>query len=99
MCAESRNHAIGEDVRSMIQEELLDHVRLVAEAQDEVRMAVLAVVLHHVPEDRLVADRDHRLRDVLGIFSDPGAEATAEKDNFHQQTSLGSMTLGSGIGT
>ena len=45
------------------EEELLDRLGLVAQAEDEVLVPPGGVVLHDVPEDRPAADRDHRLRD------------------------------------
>ena len=66
-----------------VQEEFLDDVGLVAEAQHEIAMPVLAVVLHHVPQDRLLADRDHGLGDVLGVVADAGAETAAEQNDLH----------------
>ena len=75
--------AVGEDLRPVVEEELLDDVGLVAEAQHEIAVTVLAVILHHVPQDRLMADRDHRLRDALGIFADARAEPAAEQNDLH----------------
>jgi hypothetical protein len=49
----------------VLEEVLLDVVGLVPEAQDEVLVPVVGVVLHQVPHDRAVPDRDHRLGDVL----------------------------------
>jgi hypothetical protein len=40
-----------------------------AEAQDEVFVAVMGVVLHQMPHDWSIADRHQGLRDVLGILS------------------------------
>ena len=65
LVAETRDDAVGIGLRLVVQEEFLDDVCLVAKAQDEVLVPELAVVVHQVPEDRLVADRDHRLRDAL----------------------------------
>ena len=45
-------------------------------------MAELAVVVHQVPKDRLVADRNHRLRDVFGYVPDARAETAAEQNCF-----------------
>src|SRR6476619_271954 len=73
-------------MRPVVQEELLDDVRLVAEAEHEIAMPVFAVVMHQVPEDRLVADRDHRLRDVFRIIANSGAEASAEQNCLHGLT-------------
>ena len=70
-------------MRPVIEEELLDDIRLVAEAQNEVSVTVLAVILHQMPKDRLVADRDHRLRDVFRVIADARAETAAEENCFH----------------
>ena len=43
------------------QEEFLDLVRSVAEAQNELVVPVVAVVLHQVPQDRALANVDQRL--------------------------------------
>src|SRR6185295_2838404 len=53
------------------------------EAEDEAVQAVSAVDLHDVPEDRLRADLDHRLRPVLGLLAQPRALAAAEDDHRH----------------
>ena len=84
--AEAGDDAIGIDVRPVIEEELLDDIRLVAEAQNEVSVTVLAVVLHQMPKDRLVADRDHRLRDVFRVIADARAKTAAEENCFHVKT-------------
>jgi len=55
LVAETRDDAVGVGLRLVVQEVFFDDVRLVAKAQDEVLVAELAVVMHQVPEDRLVA--------------------------------------------
>ena len=81
--AETGDDAVGVDVRPVVEEELLDDVRLVAKAQDEILVPVLAVIVHQVPEDRLIADRDHRLGNALGIIADARAETSAEQNCLH----------------
>ena len=49
-----RDDAVGVGLLAPVQEEFLDGVGLVAEAEHEIAMPVLAVVLHHVPQDRLL---------------------------------------------
>ena len=83
LVAETRDDAVGVGLRLVVQEVFFDDVRLVAKAQDEVLVAELAVVVHQVPEDRLVADRYHRLRDVFGYVPDARAETAAEQNCFH----------------
>ena len=68
-------------VQEVVGEVLLDHVALVAEADHEVGEAVLAVDLHDVPEDRVLADLGHRLGLDLrllrrGACPDPPARMT-----------------------
>ena len=70
-------------VQEVVGEILLDHVALVAEADDEIVDAVMGVDLHDVPEDRLAADLDHRLRPQVGFLGDAGAQAAREDDRFH----------------
>ena len=77
------NHAIGIGRLPPVEEELLERVGLVAEAKHEIAMPVLAVVLHHVPQDRLLADRNHRLGDALGIVADARSQAPAEQNDLH----------------
>ena len=74
------------------EEELLDRLGLVAEAEHEVGEAEVGVVLHHVPEDGPGADRNHRLGHHLGCLSHPQSLAAAEDHHLH-------MTFTSGIGT
>src|SRR6267378_3477292 len=68
----------------ILEEVLLDAVGLIAKAQDEVLVAEMRVVSHHVPEDRPVADGDQGLRDGLGIIPESHAEAATEKNDFHR---------------
>src|SRR6185503_9380416 len=64
-------------------EVVLDDVGPVAEAQDEVLVSEVGVVLHDVPEDRAIADRHHRLRDVLVVIPKPRPQTTTEEHNLH----------------
>src|SRR5437879_4215876 len=54
----------------VIEEVLLDQVASIAETQDELGVAEIRVVLHQMPDDRPVADIDHRLRDRLRVRSE-----------------------------
>src|SRR5262249_25187370 len=75
--------AIGVLLGPVPEEEILDDVCLVAEAENEVAVTVLAVILHHMPENGLMADRYHRLRDVVRVLANPGTQAAAEKHDLH----------------
>src|SRR6185437_13574155 len=82
--AEAGNDAVGVGLRLVVQEEILDDVGLVTKAQHEILVTVLAVVVHEVPQDRLVADRDHRLGQALGNISDSRAQTSAKKNRLHR---------------
>src|SRR5262249_11728612 len=76
-------------VRPVVQEELLDLPALVAEAEDEAPVPVVAVQLHDVPEDRPSTDVHHGLRQPLAHLADAGALSAAKDDNrgvvIHQE--------------
>jgi len=64
-----------------VEEVVLDHEALVAEAEDEVPEAVVRVVLHDVDQDRHLADLDQRLRNELGLLVQAGSRSAAEDDD------------------
>src|SRR5437879_13411502 len=72
----------------VIPEIVLDDVGAVAQAQDEVLVPEVGVVLHHVPENRAIADRHHWLRDVLVVVPKSHPQATAEQHDLHGPTRL-----------
>src|SRR3954464_15287419 len=87
-------------MRTIVHKKLFDHVRLIAQAKDEVLVTEIAIILHHMPKNRLIADRDHRFRDALRILTNPSAQAPAEQNDFHERiSSEGLMTVTAGIGT
>jgi hypothetical protein len=51
--------------------------------QNEILMAEMSVILHHVPQDRSVTDMNDGLWCTFARFSDPHALTAAEKDDFH----------------
>ncbi len=73
-------------MKKIIGEILLDHIALVAEANDEIVEAVLTVDFHDVPEDGPPADLDHRLGANAGFFGQTSAHSTGQNDSFHQPT-------------
>jgi len=77
-------HEVVRETLVVIQEELADHIAPVPETQDEVLVTKMRVVAHHVPENRLVADVHEWLRYRIGVFPQPRAKATAEKNDFHR---------------
>ena len=76
-------HEVVEQGFVVVEEVLADHVALVAEAEHELGVPPCREVAHDVPEDRPVADPDHRLRDPLGLLPHPHPEAAAEDDDLH----------------
>ena len=83
LAAFRQGEVIG-DPLLVLEEELLDDVRLVAEAQHEILVAEVRVVLHDMPKNRSVTDLHHRLRYVSRRLAQPGPEATAEQNNLHR---------------
>ena len=83
-------HAVGPQVegdighvQEVVGEVFLDHIALVAAADDEVLNAVGGVELHDVPEDRFAPDLDHGLGLEVGFLGKTSAEAAGEDDGFH----------------
>ena len=64
--------------RTVVGEVAFDVLSLVAERDDEVLEAVMGVVAHDVPQDRLVADLDHCLGSDLGLLRQSGAESSSQ---------------------
>ena len=75
------------EVLVVVEEVVLDDVGLVAEAEDEFLVPEVGVVLHHVPENRPVADVDHRLGDDLGVLLETHPQAAAEEYDLHELVS------------
>jgi hypothetical protein len=79
-------HHIDDDVGAMqhvVREILLDHVALVAKADDEMVQPVMRIEHHDVPQDRVRPDFDHGLRPRLGLLGETRTQATGENDDFH----------------
>jgi hypothetical protein len=57
---------------------VLNEVRPVPQAKDEVLMPVVGVILHYVPDNRPVADRHHGFRDRLRVLSHTHSHAAAK---------------------
>src|SRR4029077_10083106 len=70
----------------VLEEIALDAVGLVAEAQDEILVAEMRVVTHHMPEDRPIAHGHHWLGNGLRVFPQPHAQPAPEQDNLHSES-------------
>ena len=75
--------AVRKGLRPIPEEEILNDVSFVAEAQHEVVVPELPIVLHHVPEYWLMPDGNHRLGNAFGIFADPGPQPATKQNDLH----------------
>ena len=73
-----REREVIRDALVVLEKVVFDDISAITEAQDEVLVSEVRIVLHEVPDNRPVADRDHGLRDVLGIFPDSHSQTTAK---------------------
>src|SRR5262245_7417152 len=89
-----RDHAVAGCRLLVVQEIIFNDVSLVPKAKNEIPMAVLAIVLHDMPQNRLVSNRHHRFWDALRVFANTGAQPPAEQNHFHDAGSRRSITLG-----
>src|SRR5262245_48862472 len=94
-----RDHAVAIFRLPIVEQIARDNVCIVAEAKNEILMTMVAVILHDMPQDRLMPDRHHRLWNALRVFANTGAQSPAEQNNFHDASSRGSITSTLGIGT
>src|SRR5262249_22745592 len=81
--AKIRNNAVAVGCLPVIEKKIFDDIGFVSQAKDKITMAILTVILHHMPENRLMANRHHWFGNALGIFTDACAETSAEQDYFH----------------
>ena len=70
-------------MKKVISKVFLDHIALVATADDEVIDAVVAVDLKDVPENRHASHLHHRLGFEMGFFTEAGAQPTRKDDCLH----------------
>ncbi len=64
-------------------EVLLDVLALVSEADDELLMPEVGEVTHDVPQDRPVADLDHRFGPDIGLLADTTAHTARQDHDLH----------------
>ena len=60
-----REDEVVRQALAVIQEVVLDDIRAISEAEHEVAMSVVGVVLHDVPQYRAIPDVDHGLGDAV----------------------------------
>ena len=69
---------------AVVQKIMFDRLGLVAETKDKIRVAVVGVIFHHMPQDGHVADFDQRFRNVLRMIFQPHSKAAAKEYDFHK---------------
>src|SRR5258708_29027823 len=72
---------------------ILNYIGFVSQAQNEVFVSEMGVVLHHVPQDGPRADGDHWLRHIFGVTAQPHSGTAAEQYDFHVPTLLESSRI------
>src|SRR2546425_2393076 len=85
--AVDENEVVGYQL-AVIHKIVLDDVRAIAETENEILVAEVRVILHHMPQDGTVTDMHHRLGRTLARLPDAHTESAAEKDYFHACHSL-----------
>ena len=75
------------DLMYFLKHSISSLLRNVINTSHEVFVPEVCVVAHQVPDDRPVADRDERLWNGFGMLAQPGSEATAEENYFHDLAS------------
>src|SRR6266446_3149519 len=79
----TQHHGAIAGVPEIVSEKFLDHFAFVAEAKDELRMSVMGIRLHDMPQDGSMPNGYHWLRPELRFFPEPRAFTTAQNYNFH----------------
>src|SRR5579859_6642480 len=69
----------------VVQEVVLDRFGFVAEAKNKVFVPVVSVILHHMPENRPVADVHHGLRNIF-LVANAQPHSAAKKNDFHRDS-------------
>src|SRR5260370_41411729 len=77
-----------------MEEVLLNGIGAVAQAQDEVLVAEVRVILHDVPQNRPVTNGNHGLGDIISILPQAHSESAAKDNDFHLHYSLPSCEAG-----
>jgi hypothetical protein len=82
-----KHEIIGKKLR-VIDEVILDGLRAIAQAKDEIFVAEVSVIFHYVPQDWPIPYVNHRFRDALTGLSNSHSESAAEQDYFHVLTAF-----------
>src|SRR5437867_1210643 len=69
----------------IVEEVLLDEIATIPETENELGVAEVRIVLHEMPDDRSVADVDHRLWHRFRVLPESRAKASAEQHDLHRR--------------
>src|SRR5215831_6986812 len=69
---------------AVVQKIMFDRLGLVTETKNEIRVPVVGVVFHHMPQDGHIADLNQRFRDVLRMILEPHSEPATKQYDFHK---------------
>src|ERR1051325_4519973 len=72
------------NIPEIVPEIFLNHLALVTEAKDELVEAVMRIGLHDMPEDRALADGQHRFGAELRFVLQTCPLAAAQDNHFHR---------------
>ena len=79
-----RQREIVRQALVVVKEVVADQIAAIAQAQDEILVAVVRVVAHQVPDDRTAPTLHERLRDRVRMLAQTRAESAAEQNDFHE---------------
>ena len=82
-CAFGKDEVIGEAF-VVLEKVILDHIGFVSETKNKIAMAMVGVILHDVPEDWPITNRDHGLGHGFGKLAHAHAQSTTKENDFHR---------------
>ena len=75
---EVRNYAVTALRNFVVHEIVLNNIGLVAKAKNELIVFILTVILHDMPQNRMMADWHHRLWYVFGVIANARTQTAAK---------------------
>jgi len=77
----------------VVEKIILNRVAAIPEAENEVLVAKVRVILHQVPNDRAGTDLHHGFRNIIRVTPETHAGSATKQDNFHESPQLASPCL------
>src|SRR5262245_39754187 len=75
-------------MQEVIRKVFLDHIALVAKANNEFVEAIKRIELHNVPDDWFTSDLDHWFWFMLRFFTQPCSQSSRQNDHLHSSPPL-----------